>query len=219
MLLGLDTVTISLIVAISGTALYEIRVNYHKFSPKILDGLIVSVGGSFAAAYAVLSQISQADQHLQVLTILGLIGGTIPAGALSQKAIQKAKSKNKKPVITNTISKHTIPQLSPNGSWYQNNFTKTQKGNSLQYGQIYLWVRIKDVRSYVSIMLKNADGMALQVEQSHKYDEDNNIETVRLELLKPDGMPFPKGVYHVMIRGDRGTGDSQGIANDTFEIV
>ena len=59
--------------------------------------------------------------------------------------------------------------------------------------------------------------MALQVKQSHDLDEDNNVETARLELLKPDGTPFPKGIYHVMIRGDRGTGDSVGITNDTVK--
>ena len=192
---------------------------------------MVSIGASFVASYTILSNLGTSDQFTQVLTIIGLVGSTVPAGILSQKIYSKTKQKvqlkikqkvqlKSKVTLPNILPKHTItPDLSPKDSWYQTNLTRSEKGNTLQYGQVYLYIRIKDVRSYVTAILKNANGIALQIDQSHSFDEDNNIETTRLELLKADGTPFPKGIYHLQVRGDRGTGDSMGIINDTFEIV
>ena len=226
-ILGLDVITLSLIVAISGTILHQARMYNGKPLPKILDGVMVTIGGSFVAAHTILINLGSTDQYLQVLTIIGLIGGTVPAGILSQKVFTKtkqkivqSKSKDKKSILVNIIPKDTVtPELSPKDSWYQNNFVPSDKGNSLNYGQIHLWIRIKDVRSYVTAVLTDANGIRLQVDQSHEFDEDNNIETTRLELIKADGTPFPKGIYHLKTRGDRGTGDSMGIKNDTFEII
>ena len=217
----LDTVTLSLIIAVAGTILHQIRTYNGKSLPKILDAALITVGSSFVASYTILSQIDSTDQYLQVLTIISLVGGTIPAGILSQKIFtktkQKVQSKTSEDVLQNTISK--APELFPKESWYQTNLKKSDHGKYLQYGQVHLWIRVKDVRSYVTVILKDANGIALQIDQSHHLDEDNNIETTRLELLKADGTPFPKGIYHITIRGDRGTGDSAGIAHDTFEIV
>ena len=189
---------------------------------------LITIGGSFIAAHTILSEFAITDPFQQILLVLLLVGGTIPAGMLGQKTFSKVKQKitqstkeikSKNTSETPAQRKLTPPDLFLKDSWYQTNFTKTDKGNSLQYGQIYLWIKIKDVRSYVTAMIKDANGIALQVDQSHSFDEDNNIETTRLELLKADGTSFPKGIYHLQVNGDRGTGDSIGIKNDTFEIV
>ena len=226
--MGLDIITLSLIIAIAGTTLHQVRTYNGKPLPKILDGVMVTIGGSFVAAHTALSQVTPAEPFQQVLLVMSLIGFTVPGAVFGQKTFTKVKQKVQKRPKEETLQRPipikkgrflSIPKLGPADSWYQTNFKKSDKGNSLQYGQVYLWIRIKDVRSYVTAILKDANGLALQVDQSHEFDEDNNVETARLELLKADGTPFPKGIYHLTIRGDRGTGDSQGIKSDTFEIV
>ena len=51
MILGLDIITLSLLIAISGTILHQIRTNYGKPLPKILDSILLTLGGSFIAAH------------------------------------------------------------------------------------------------------------------------------------------------------------------------
>ena len=240
MIHGLDIVTLSLLIAISGTTLHQIRTNYGKPLPKILDSILLTVGGSFIAAHTVLSEFTVTDPFQQILLIFSMVGVTIPGAALGQKVTQKVKQKVMIPSITTVpdtrqeqmkkqyhdnptdkiIQRKISPlELGPANSWYQTNFTKSEQGNTLPYGQVYLWIKIKDVRSYVTAILKDSKGIALQVNQSHEFDKDKNIETTELLLLKSDGTPFPKGTYHLQVQGDRGTGDSQGIKNDTFEII
>jgi|APSaa5957512535_1039671.scaffolds.fasta_scaffold05906_3 hypothetical protein len=226
-ILGLDIVTLSLIIAVTGTVIHQLKTNYGKPLPKIINGIMLTVGTSFVATHTALSQIIIIDPFQQTLLIMSLVGFTVPGAALGQKMFTKVKQKvQQKPreelqrlIPTKKGRFLSVPKLSPTDSWYQNNFKKSQNGNSIPYGQLYLWIKVKDVRSYVTVILKDANGIALQIDQSHEYDEDNNVETTRLELIKPDGTPFPKGIYHLQTRGDRGTGDSQGIKNDIFEIV
>lgn len=121
-----------------------------------------------------------------------------------------------------SITKKLIapPELGPKESWYQTNFTKnTVKGNTIPYGQIYLWIKMAGVKSYISAILKTAEGVPIQVDQSSEMDEDNDIETTRIELFARDGTPLPRGKYILETRGDRGTSDSVGIKSDEFEIL
>ncbi len=113
-----------------------------------------------------------------------------------------------------------IPKLSPSGNWYRTNFRKDPtKGNVLDYGQSYLWVAMDKVRSYMTIKLMAENGAPIQIDQSHEFDEDNNIGTVRLELFEKDGNPLPRGKYSIQVRGDAGTSDATEIKDDKFHII
>ena len=104
--------------------------------------------------------------------------------------------------------------------WYQTNFEKdAEKGNVLRQGQAYLWVRVPKARSYVTVQLKTDSGHLLQVDQSHARDEDKDHTTTRLELFSRAGQPLPRGKYILQVQADSGSGDSQGIKEDKFEIV
>ena len=105
-------------------------------------------------------------------------------------------------------------------SWIQTNFRKdAQKGNVIDFGQSYLWIKVPGARSYVTAILKNYSMQAIQIDQSSQHDEDNDITTTRLELFQKNGDPLPRGVYYLTATADAGSGDSQGIKDDKFEIV
>ena len=166
-----------------------------------------------------------------------MVGVTIPGAALGQKVTQKVKQrvsststiqdtrkeKMKKQYYDNPTDKIiqrklSPPELSPANSWYQTNFTKSDKGNTLNFGDLYLWIKLIGARTYVAATLYDEKMRALQIDQSTIHDEDNDIETTRFELITADGKPFPRGVYYVRPNGDVGPGDSQGIL-DKFEII
>lgn len=155
-----------------------------------------------------------------------LIGLVIVLGAkmIHTKKPSLDLAKNNTELEFVTVSKTTrevlvtVPKLGPESEWFQTNFVKTEKGNTLPFGQ-NLWIRIKDVRSYVTAKLSDSKGNVIQIDQSHQFDEDNNIETTRLEMFGRDAKPLPRGKYTLQTQGDRGTGDAQGIKADEFEIV
>ena len=222
-ILGLDIVTVSLLVAISGTILHQVRSYNGKPLPKILDGIMVSVGGSFIAAHTVLSEISTSDPQLQVLTAIGLVAGTVPMGIAGQKVVTKVKgivkSKKENPtVITKKFS--MVPDLGPVGSHYQTNFVKDEiKGNIIPITQNYLWIKRPGTRSYIAVILRDSNENVIQIDQSHELDEDNNVETTRLELFAKDGKHLAPGKYSIQHKADAGTSYSTGVKRDEFEIV
>ena len=91
--LGLDIVTLSLIIAILGTVLHQTRTYNGKPLPKILDGILVTIGGSFVATYTILSSTGVTGNYEQMLLILGLIGVTLPVGVAGQKTFDKVRGK------------------------------------------------------------------------------------------------------------------------------
>jgi hypothetical protein len=252
-ILGLDIVVLSLIVAISGTAIYQLRTYNDKPLKKIIDGSIVTFSGALFVVYGGYSLIVDSSQDLQLMVtigaissiaatgfvgkkIFGIIRPIIPTGQItttkpdgtiittmvpassSKEAVNEIleKSKQGKKIEQNMLP----PQLGPDGEWYQTNFTKdSKKGNVLPYGEKSLWIRIQGVKSYATAVLKDSQGRWLQIDQSHSFDEDNDIETTRIELYNKIGEPFPKGKYFLESRGDRGTSDSTGIKSDEFWIV
>ena len=254
--LGLDIITLSLIIAVSGSVLHQIRVYDGTTKiPKMLDGVLTTIAVSFITAHTVLMGVESGGAQLHILATIGLIGGTVPMGMLGQKLTSKMKTvkiqkketnhlpKNiidrridetkgyrgldtdhvSKPVfsaVENKISSNNMnpPTLGPADSWYQTNFKTSERGNTLEFGDLYLWVRLKDVRSYVTAILSDGNMLRLQIDQSHEFDEDNNTETTRLELITADGKPFPRGKYHLHSAGDRGTSDSNQV-KEMFEIV
>ena len=136
-----------------------------------------------------------------------------------QAAGQRVISKTRSNVRKRKFDKLTPPELGPIGSWYQTNFVKEQNGNALAADQNYLWVKVSGVRNYLTVLLKDSSGNLIQVDQSHALDEDNNIETSRLEMFDRSGKRLPKGNYTLQIQGDRGSGDSQGIKSDQFTLL
>lgn len=116
-------------------------------------------------------------------------------------------------ISVSTSSKTVVPKMGPEDSWYQTNFTRSEKGNILPSGT-NLWIRLVGVRSYVSAVLKNEVGKVIQIDQSSQFDEDGDIATTRLETAG-----LPKGKYILQVQGDRGSSDSEGIKTDEFFIV
>jgi hypothetical protein len=139
----------------------------------------------------------------------------------SGKKITKPTDPGETITIVNKKSpgKMQTPELGPIGEWYQTNFKKGETGNILPYGQSYLWVKLKGVRSYVTVKLMTIDRVPIQIDQSSEFDEDNDIETTRLEMFLKSGEPLPRGEYIIQTQGDRGSSDSQGIRNDKFSII
>lgn len=223
---GFDVITISLLVAILGTIFHQIRAYEGKPLSKILDGSLATIGGSFVAAHTALTSVTIVEPLHQVLLIFSLIGITIPTAVAGQKVFSKVKSKVKNekvehsPIVLpgNIIQRKLLPPvLGPKDAWYQTNFIKKDNENTLPLGTAYLWIQVKNVRSYLTAILKDNHGRMLQIDQSHDLDEDHNVETTRLELITSDGKPFPSGTYYLQIQGDLGTGDAQGI-KETFSI-
>lgn len=172
---------------------------------------LLLVSGGFGTAASIRKQLTQRKTELKPLSeILTKTG----------KAIKKSIPGETIAIVNNKTGKKLQPPvLGPVGSWYKTNFKKSDRGNSLEYGQSYLWIKYEGVRSYVSAILMTADKVPIQIDQSSEFDEDNDIETTRLELFLKDGSPLPRGKYILQSQGDRGSGDSQGIRSDEFSII
>lgn len=215
-ILGLEPVAIALIVALSGTVLYQLKAKGNNPLKKVIDGALASFTVSTFAVIEVLKQIpADATPEFQLGVIFAQIGIVAGGSAAGQKVVNKTRSKVRK----RKFDKLTPPVLHPVGNWYQTNFIREQSGNALAADQNYLWIKLSGVRSYVSVMLRDSSGNVLQIDQSHALDEDNNVETCRLEMFDRTGKRLPKGKYSLQIQGDRGTGDSQGIKSDEFTIL
>ena len=116
------------------------------------------------------------------------------------------------PIIETPTS---TPELGPVGSAYQTNFVKDpQVGNVLQYGEPYLFARMAGARSYVTGMLRDSTGKVIQIEQSVPGED-----IIRMELKNKQGQPLLRGIYSLQVQADTGSGDSQGIKRDEFQIV
>lgn len=118
------------------------------------------------------------------------------------------------------LPKETIPDSEPDprlmtdGRYYQTNFRKSDKGNSLSYGTPYLYVKMKGVRSYMTGQIFKGDKLI-------QIDQEDESGFLRFELFRKtsDGvLPFEAGKYTLVVAGDRGTSDSNKIT-DEFEIV
>jgi len=144
-------------------------------------------------------------------------GGTTPpkpSGEGEEGKVEKIKVNKKNP------GKMKPPVLGPEGKWYQTNFRQDkEKGNVIDYGEKYLWVKISGVKSYVTVILRNAKREPIQIDMSHELDEDNDVETTRLEMFAKDGKPLPRGKYFLQTQGDRGSSDAVGIKTDEFMIL
>ena len=116
------------------------------------------------------------------------------------------------PIIETPTS---TPELGPVGSAYQTNFVKDpQIGNVLQYGEPYLFARMAGARSYVTGLLRDSTGKVIQIEQSIPGED-----IIRMELKNKQGQPLLRGIYSLQVQADTGSGDSQGIKRDEFQIV
>ena len=114
-----------------------------------------------------------------------------------------------------TVKATSIPELGPVGETYQTNFVKDPSvGNVLSYGAPYLFARMAGARSYVTGLLRDEGGRIIQIEQSNPGEE-----IIRFELKNRLGQRLPRGTYNLQVQADSGSGDSQGIKRDEFQIA
>ena len=107
----------------------------------------------------------------------------------------------------------------PKKSWYQTNFVKTNAGNTLPFGQSYLWVKIPSAHTYIGAILYDGRGNKIQIDQSSDHDEDNDHTTLRLEMFAKNGAPLPRGDYRMDVTKDGGGQNAREVDNDRFVIV
>ena len=113
-----------------------------------------------------------------------------------------------------------VPVLHNTGQWYDNNFYKSEHGNTLNREYPWLWVQIKDIRSFVAGTLQAPNGNYIQAEQSY-HVRNPWWDVIRFELTEmKDGkvVPMQPGEYTINIKGDRGTSDTQGVT-DKFMLI
>jgi len=105
-------------------------------------------------------------------------------------------------------------------SKYYTNFFQSLKGNSIKRGdELIVGVRGADS---VQGTIKDIRGRPLQLDQSHAFDEDNNVETINFTLkhrkFRLFGFKLPRGTYELNVKfHDKSDGD--GGIKDVFEIV
>lgn len=164
-----------------------------------------------------ITDISESQIESFIYLALGIsaigAGNKVGRTLVTEKLTPSIKSPN-----VRIIEKIIIPKLGPKGSKFQTNFVQSNIGNALPFGK-NLWVQIQGVKSYVSAILKDAQGNVIQIDQSHQLDEDNNIETTRLEMFGKDGNSLPRGKYSITFIGDSGSSDSIGQSDDEFSII
>ncbi len=244
-ILGISHIAMAVIIAVAGTAIYHLR-NWPEGTfdiRKIVDSRIAIFGTSVTAAYAALPTIvAQAPTpDLQLLAVLGQIGAIAGIG-FGAKKINDKRNGRKADKQAQTLTqmraygtpaaaeqKHdkgpgplqlaAAPVLGPPDSWFQTNL-KNQKGKGavLPYGSAYLWLCVKDAKTFVSATLADGAGNFIQAQQSHEHDEDKKVDTVRFAMFDKTGTPLPRGIYEVKVAGDRGTSYSIGTGTK-FEIV
>jgi len=138
----------------------------------------------------------------------------------------ETKVKNLESRVSYLEQKHDIrkvptkKEFQEEKSKYYTNFFQTIKGNSIKYGD-ELIIRIRGADS-VQGTIKDVRGRALQLDQSHAFDEDKNVETINFTLkhrkFRLFGFKLPKGTYELNVKfHDKKDGD--GGIKDIFEIV
>ena len=123
---------------------------------------MATVGGSFITAHAILSEISSSDPQLHVLTTLGLVAWNCPNGNCRTKSSyqsqRNSKIQKRKPYYNNQRNSPWFQSLDQSAAHYQTNFVKDEiKGNIIPITQNYLWIRMVDVKSYVSVVLRDSN--------------------------------------------------------------
>jgi len=190
-----------------------------------LASIIIAVTMIILPSFGV-TGISESQVTNLIYVALGLSG--IGAANATGKRIAKGKVQSSVDDYIKTgfaqeptqTAPQIIPQIShssklkDNGDYYTTNMTKDKSGNVIQYGEPFLYAKLKDTRSYTTAKLSR-DNNLIQIEQSGVN------EPVRLELFeKVNGkvVPMARGDYVLQITGDRGTGDSNGVT-DQFQII
>lgn len=187
------------------------------------------VSGPLAEHGIVLTE-AQIQNYMYVF--FGISG--IGAASSAAKRIEKRKQKvadTASTTVTATVAQAVappivpgphIPQFTSKHSWYESNFKEDEKrGNVIEYGEPYLWFRVKGVRTYFIAKLKEQNGTLIQIDQSG-YAGNPWSDTIRLEMFRNrngEMEPLPRGKYSIEIQGDKGTSDAIGANSDKFEIV
>ncbi len=129
--------------------------------------------------------------------------------------------------VVNPFLKETEGIQWNNAGWFDTNLNQYEgKGAFHPYGRKYLWIRCKGAKDGITVrMSKLHDDTGefkklLQIDQSGIHDEDNDIETTRLEMFGLDRKtPMKRGKYRMIITAmTRGTSYTQS-ATTSFEII
>ena len=182
------------------------------------------------SAYGIVITEEELNHFLYALFGVGAIGGGLSINKKLQdrkkeeKVIQShtpapASMANIEPTVKKPSVQHAVDDVNWSGTgWYQTNFRKdNERGNSLNFGDSFLWVKIPSAELYVAGGIYK-DGLPLAIGQSSRSDEDGDISTIRFNLFKPNGEPLPRGRYILQITVDGGWENARSI-RDEFEIV
>lgn len=104
-------------------------------------------------------------------------------------------------------------------AWKKINGWLETNGTTLGYESPHLWVRVKDSKSYVTAVLRDANKRVIQVDQSSAHDEDQDDSTTRLELFNSNGTPLARGRYYLSVKSDSTKGGPVQADELAVEIV
>ena len=113
-----------------------------------------------------------------------------------------------------------MSEYGPEGSKYQTNFERFQKGNGIREGT-ELKVKIQGAET-VTGQIRCKNGQVCIIDQSHAADEDNNAETVNFKLkVKGAGSDdnLPPGEYTLIVWYFDNDTMMGGSYTDKFRIV
>ncbi len=240
-ILGLPLVAMALIVAASGTVLYHLRnLPEGVFEPrKIVDSRLAIFGAALTAAYVSLPEVTAGHSpELQLGAVLAEIGGiagfSFIAKKTNDKRVARKRAKQSQtieslhlyepekitpPQVLTPKDLYEVPVLNPPDGWIQTNLRRKKGvGAVLDYGHSYLWVRLAEAKTFLTVVLMDSKDNIIQIEQSHKQSKEGSVELCRLEMFAKDGTALPRGAYEIRINGDRGTSYSVGTSLK-FDIV
>ncbi len=247
-ILGIPHIAMAVIIAVAGTVLYHLRNwPEGKYDVrKIVDARIAIFTTAVAGAYASIPTIlTQAPTHdLQLLAVIGQIGAVAGIGygakvvndkrvarktrqqteALTSMDMRRPDGNAGRKVHTETDGRGkqqstAAPLIGPPDSWFQTSLKhKKGKGAVLPYGTAYLWIGIKDAKTFVSATLSDSLDNIIQIDQTQELDKTNGVATLRFEMFARDGTPLPRGAYKIKAAGDRGTSYTIGTGVE-FSII
>ena len=113
------------------------------------------------------------------------------------------------------------PEWTTERGWYSTNLKNNDNDDGgvkryLPQGMNCLWIKIAGAAA-LTTQLFNPDGNLVQIDQSHAKDEDDDVETTRIELFDTLGQRYPPGIYSVRIQAQKIGGQTTSIQSTRNE--